>query len=198
MRKPNILPPDPVTVTPANPPAEPPIKPSNAQTKPQNTYHSESSPVIPATPDTDIRQYEFAGYIPNPLDSIMEGREYVFNSENLPSRKTQEFSQDENVEQQTNTAETKNTGQTLMAATGFRLQVFTTTDFEELKKKSWELKPILGRTPAYILYNAPYYKLRVGDFCDKDDTYGLSQKLQEEGFEASVVPSPVQVKAKCQ
>jgi hypothetical protein len=136
----------------------------------------------------------------NKLDSIMQGREFVFKSGDLPSRKSLEFDGEDAVPPAAaaEVLDPKASGQNNpVTVPGYRLQVFTTTDFEELKKKSWELKSILGRTGSYVIYNAPYYKLRVGDFCDKDDAYELTQKLQEEGFEVLMVPSPIQVKAKC-
>jgi hypothetical protein len=63
---------------------------------------------------------------------------------------------------------------------GYRLQVINTSDRNaaiSAKTKIYQLYPELK---AYLLYQAPYFRLRVGNFKDKDDAEDYRKSLSKE------------------
>ncbi|MEP7277037.1 MAG: SPOR domain-containing protein [Bacteroidota bacterium] len=63
---------------------------------------------------------------------------------------------------------------------GFRIQVINTSDRNaaiSAKTKIYQLYPELK---AYLLYQAPYFRLRVGNFKDKDDAESYRRSLSKE------------------
>ena len=63
---------------------------------------------------------------------------------------------------------------------GYRLQVINTSDRSEAiaaKTKVYQLYPDLK---AYLLYQAPYFRLRVGNFTDKDEAEEYRKTLLRE------------------
>lgn len=65
-------------------------------------------------------------------------------------------------------------------AQGFRIQVINTTDRGaaiQAKTKVYQLYPELK---AYLLYQAPYFRLRVGNFINRKDAENYQRKLSKE------------------
>ena len=63
---------------------------------------------------------------------------------------------------------------------GYRLQVINTSDRNaaiSAKTKIYQLYPELK---AYLLYQAPYFRLRVGNFTDKDEAEDYRKSLSRE------------------
>jgi hypothetical protein len=63
---------------------------------------------------------------------------------------------------------------------GFRIQVINTSDRNaaiSAKTKIYQLYPELK---AYLLYQAPYFRLRVGNFKDKDEAEDYKKSLTKE------------------
>jgi hypothetical protein len=63
---------------------------------------------------------------------------------------------------------------------GYRLQVINTSDRNaaiSAKTKVYQLYPELK---AYLLYQAPYFRLRVGNFKDKDEAEDYRKSLSKE------------------
>jgi len=63
---------------------------------------------------------------------------------------------------------------------GYRLQVINTSDRNaaiSAKTKVYQLFPELK---AYLLYQAPYFRLRVGNFTDKDEAEDYRKSLSKE------------------
>ena len=63
---------------------------------------------------------------------------------------------------------------------GYRLQVINTSDRNaaiSAKTKIYQLYPELK---AYLLYQAPYFRLRVGNFTDKDEAEDYRKSLSKE------------------
>jgi hypothetical protein len=63
---------------------------------------------------------------------------------------------------------------------GFRLQVINTSDRNAAiaaKTKVYQLYPELK---AYLLYQAPYFRLRVGNFKDQDEAEDYRKSLSKE------------------
>ena len=64
---------------------------------------------------------------------------------------------------------------------GFRVQVFATQDRNRADELQEELK-IKFNEKIYIIFEAPNYKLRVGDFLDRDDAELMRMKLVSSNF----------------
>ena len=64
---------------------------------------------------------------------------------------------------------------------GFRVQVFATQDRNRADELQDELK-IKFNEKIYIIFEAPNYKLRVGDFLDRDDAELMRMKLVSSNF----------------
>lgn len=65
-------------------------------------------------------------------------------------------------------------------APGFRIQVINTTDRSaaiQAKTKVYTLYPELK---AYLLYQAPYFRLRVGNFVNRKDAEQMQRQLSRE------------------
>ncbi|MFT3936641.1 MAG: SPOR domain-containing protein [Chitinophagaceae bacterium] len=63
---------------------------------------------------------------------------------------------------------------------GYRLQVINTSDRNaaiSAKTKVYQLYPELK---AYLLYQSPYFRLRVGNFTDKDEAENYRKLLSKE------------------
>jgi len=60
---------------------------------------------------------------------------------------------------------------------GYRLQVINTSDRNSAKTKIYQLYPELK---AYLLYQAPYFRLRVGNFKDKEEAEEYRKSLSKE------------------
>ena len=76
---------------------------------------------------------------------------------------------------------------------GYRIQVYATTDFKEAERKKEDLRSLLEERVS-VDYEAPYYKIRVGDFEKEEDTKKLRRTLANMGHEAGVVKSIVRIK----
>ena len=66
---------------------------------------------------------------------------------------------------------------------GFRTQVFSGNNQrkskEEAFRKEKEIKELFPDVPTYVTYNAPFWKLRVGDFRSHEEAYQMMRQLME-------------------
>ena len=69
---------------------------------------------------------------------------------------------------------------------GFRVQVFATQDRNRADELQGELN-IKFNEKIYIIFEAPNYKLRVGDFLDRDDAELMRMKLVSSNFPSAWV-----------
>lgn len=76
---------------------------------------------------------------------------------------------------------------------GYRIQVYATTDFKDAERKKEDLMASLDES-VYVIYEAPYYKIRVGDFADELGAKNLKRKLTDKGYDAWVVQSKVRIR----
>jgi len=67
---------------------------------------------------------------------------------------------------------------------GYRVQVFATQDRNKADQLQKELMLKFNEN-IYIIFEAPNYKLRVGDFLDRDDAEALRLKLLSSEFPSS-------------
>ena len=81
----------------------------------------------------------------------------------------------ENVEQEDE--------ETFLKIPGYRAQVFSGNNQRKSKdeafKKEEEIKELFPDIPTYVTYNAPFWKLRVGDFRSHEEAYQLMRQLME-------------------
>jgi hypothetical protein len=75
---------------------------------------------------------------------------------------------------------------------GFRAQVMFTSEIEEANSVRDSISNILPEEWNYVVYETPYYKIRVGNFIDRADANMMVKKLSSLGFkDAWVVPDKI-------
>lgn len=64
---------------------------------------------------------------------------------------------------------------------GFRAQVFSGNDQRKSKDEAFtkekEIKELFPDVPTYVTYNAPFWRLRVGDFRTHEEAYHMQRQL---------------------
>ena len=79
----------------------------------------------------------------------------------------------ENVEKTDSTA--------FLKIQGFRTQVFSGNNQRKSKDEAFEkekmIKELFPTVPTYVTYNAPFWKLRVGDFRSHEEAYHMQRLL---------------------
>lgn len=72
---------------------------------------------------------------------------------------------------------------TYLKVQGFRTQVFSGNNQraskDEAFNKEKEIKELFPDVPTYVTYNAPFWKLRVGDFRSHEEAYHMMRLLME-------------------
>jgi hypothetical protein len=63
----------------------------------------------------------------------------------------------------------------------FRVQLFTSKQFGQARKAVVVAEEIFDQ-PVYLDYEVPYYKVRVGNFADRDDAEEYRPKVQTAGY----------------
>ncbi len=63
---------------------------------------------------------------------------------------------------------------------GFRLQVASTQNREEAFKLKTLLMSRFSTHKAYILFQSPYFKVRIGNFLKREDAEKLRQQMQKQ------------------
>jgi len=75
---------------------------------------------------------------------------------------------------------------------GFRVQVLFTPDIEEANQIRDSLAILLPQEWTYTVYDAPYYKIRVGNYVDRTAANQMVNKLVGFGYQdAWIVPDKV-------
>ena len=75
---------------------------------------------------------------------------------------------------------------------GFRIQVFSTDNYDEAALTRDNLNVELPDLWVYMIYDAPAYKIRVGDYLNRADANLAVDFFVEKGFkDAWVVPDRV-------
>jgi len=92
---------------------------------------------------------------------------------------------------------------------GYRIQIFSTTDKDEAEKvrneaiQWWEIRrndplapvELLGEElPIYILYQPPFYRVRIGDLTSRADAEIVLDYFREKFRDAWIVPDKVYVR----
>lgn len=77
---------------------------------------------------------------------------------------------------------------------GYRVQVYTGSSYDDAVRRRTELAETFGATPADIVFDPPYYKIRIGGFRTKPEAERYRDTLRAAGIpEAWVVRAPVKV-----
>lgn len=78
---------------------------------------------------------------------------------------------------------------------GFRIQVLNTTDRSQALSAKSKLLTIYPEHKVYLMYQAPYFKIRFGNFADRNDANDLKKELSRM-FPAGVfiIPSEIEIK----
>jgi hypothetical protein len=77
---------------------------------------------------------------------------------------------------------------------GYRVQVISTDDIEEANLVRSELYEQTTRKEVYIVFEPPFYKVKVGDFISKSEAENLRFKLNQLGYsESKVVQETVNI-----
>lgn len=75
----------------------------------------------------------------------------------------------------------KNDTETFLKVQGFRTQVFSGNNQRKSKDEAFskekEIKELFPDVPTYVTYNAPFWKLRVGDFRSHEEAYHMMRQL---------------------
>ena len=75
---------------------------------------------------------------------------------------------------------------------GFRVQVFLTQEIDEANQIKDTVAAKVPDEWVYVVYDAPYYKVRVGNFADRSAANIMVRKLSQGGYkDAWVVPDKV-------
>ena len=75
---------------------------------------------------------------------------------------------------------------------GFRIQVSFTENIEAANQLKNDLSPLLPQEQVYVVYEPPYYKVRVGDFLSRPEANLTLKTLVEKGYkDAWIVPDKV-------
>ena len=76
---------------------------------------------------------------------------------------------------------------------GYRVQLFSSTDFEEANAKKAEAESLFPEEKFYVVYDAPVYKIRGGNFRTRFDADKLSKRLEKHGYRnAWIVPDRIE------
>jgi hypothetical protein len=70
---------------------------------------------------------------------------------------------------------------------GYRVQVLSTDDIDEANRVRAEVYETNSRKEVYIIFEPPFYKVKVGDFTSKAEADDLRFKLNQLGYTESKV-----------
>ncbi len=80
-----------------------------------------------------------------------------------------------------------------MAMPGFRIQIYFGNDRNRAQEIRTEFLQYFGDTPAYLIYQQPNFKVRVGDFRTRLEASGFLKKLESHYKSAFIVPDDVKL-----
>ena len=74
---------------------------------------------------------------------------------------------------------------------GYRIQLFSGTERTNANTLKTKFLKLFPETPAYLIYQQPYFKLRIGDFRNKLEAQQIFYKLQEEFGQVIIIPDKI-------
>lgn len=89
-------------------------------------------------------------------------------------------------------ATTIHISQPLEVAQGYRVQIFAATNYDEAMKAKSDAEAQFPDEWFYVVYDAPTYKIRAGNFTERYEADRFARVLSERGYRnAWVVPEKV-------
>lgn len=77
----------------------------------------------------------------------------------------------------------KNEDQAFLKIQGYRTQVFSGNNQrkskDEATRKEEMIKKLFPDIPTYVIYTAPFWRLRIGDFRSREEAYQLQRQLMD-------------------
>ncbi|MBU4486678.1 MAG: SPOR domain-containing protein [Candidatus Delongbacteria bacterium] len=122
--------------------------------------------------------------------------DYINNSDSNIELITVDSKRDmpELFEQKFTINEKVNIDSALQEISGFRVQIFKTEDLLEAKKREAMYIANFGEENVLLVFEKPFYKIRVGRLRNKEDAEDLQQSLSQRGiYGAIIVPDLVKV-----
>ncbi|MBU3662381.1 MAG: SPOR domain-containing protein [Bacteroidetes bacterium] len=74
---------------------------------------------------------------------------------------------------------------------GFRVQLFSSADRNSVNALRTKFKTEYPEVPAYLIYQQPYFKLRVGDFRNQIEAQLFYLELQKNYGQLLIVPDKI-------
>jgi hypothetical protein len=74
---------------------------------------------------------------------------------------------------------------------GYRIQLFSGTERNNANNLRNKFKTEFPDVPIYLIYQQPYYKLRVGDFRNKIEAQQLYLKIENEYEQLLIIPDKI-------
>jgi hypothetical protein len=74
---------------------------------------------------------------------------------------------------------------------GFRVQLFSSADRNSVNALRTKFKTEFPEVPAYLIYQQPYFKLRVGDFRNQIEAQLFYLELQKNYGQLLIVPDKI-------
>lgn len=97
-------------------------------------------------------------------------------------------------EQKFRITEKTGTDSSFQSINGFRLQIFKTEDINEAKKRESMYIDNFGEENVLLIFEKPFYKIRVGRLRNKDEAVELQETLRQKGISGTIiVPDVVRV-----
>ncbi|MDR1918764.1 MAG: SPOR domain-containing protein [Tannerellaceae bacterium] len=79
--------------------------------------------------------------------------------------------------------ETAADGRSFLKYQGYRVQVFSGNDQrtskDEAFKREKEMKDLIPGIPTYVTYNAPFWRLRIGDYGSHEEAFYIQRQLMQ-------------------
>jgi len=72
----------------------------------------------------------------------------------------------------------------LVEIEGFRIQIFATQDRNKAENIKKDLETVIAES-VYIIFEAPNYKVRIGNFLDRESAEKLRQEMVKKNFPSS-------------
>ncbi len=77
---------------------------------------------------------------------------------------------------------------------GFRVQIIVTDDLDEANRVNTEIISLVPNHRSYVIFDPPFYKVKLGDFIDNSDANNMRFRLSQLGYtESKIVRETINV-----
>lgn len=74
---------------------------------------------------------------------------------------------------------------------GYRIQLFSGSERNNANALKTKFLKLYPETPVYLIYQQPYFKLRVGDYRTKIEAQQIFYKLQNDFGQVIIIPDKI-------